>query len=150
MLRCVAPTLAGRSVTRPRTRAPLRPGLPMGLAAVGLAVVLPAVAQFSRPFPATALRGELVVTQPPEITLSDQPARLAPGARIRGQDNLLQMSAALVGRKFAVHYTLDPYGLVRDVWILTPAEAARTPWPATPQQAQRWSFDAAAQSWTPR
>ena len=116
--------------------------------ALGAALALPAAAQPSRPFPATALRGDLIVLQPPDVTLNGKPARLAPGARIRGTDNLLQMSAALVGARLVVNYTLDPYGLVHDVWILNDAERQREPWPRTPAQAASWSFDAAAQTWT--
>jgi hypothetical protein len=101
-----------------------------------------------RPFPATALRGELVVLQPPEVALNGRAARLAPGARIRGDDNLLQMSAALVSRRLAVNYTIDTSGLLLDVWILTPAERARQPWPTTPAQAAAWTFDPAAQAWS--
>ncbi len=107
-------------------------------------------AQAPRNFPATALRGELVVTDPPNVLVNRQPARLAPGARIRGADNLLQMSGAVIGQKLLVHYTLDPLGLVLDVWVLTPGEAARKPWPATPQQAAAWAFNPDAQTWSPR
>ena len=39
-------------------------------------------------------------------------------------------------------------GLVLDVWVLTPAEAARKPWPVTPEQAQAWRFNPDAQTWT--
>ena len=115
--------------------------------ACALAAV-PAAAQAPRNFPATALRGEIVVTQPPELTLNGQPARLAPGARIRGQNNLLVMSGAAVGQKLVVHYTVDPSGNLLDVWILTPAELARRPWPATPQQAAAWRFNPDAQVWS--
>ena len=80
--------------------------------------------------------------------LNDQPARLAPGARIRGQNNMLQVSASVIGAKLLVHYTLDPQGLIQNVWILTPEEAARQPWPTTAAQAQTWSFDPVAQVWT--
>lgn len=118
------------------------------LLAALVAVTLPAAAQLARPFPATALRGEIVVTQPPEVLLNGQPARLAPGARIRGVDNLLQMSGTLVGQRALVHYTLDPTGNVLDVWLLTPAEAARQPWPTTAEQAARWRFDPASQTWS--
>ncbi len=124
--------------------------MPRWVPVLCLAAVLasPAAAQIARPFPATALRGELVVVQPPDVLLNGHAARLAPGARIHGADNLLKLSATLVGVKLAVNYTLDPFGLVHDVWILTPAENAREPWPRTPEQAQRWTFDAAAQTWT--
>jgi len=112
------------------------------------AASLPAAAQLQRNFPATALRGELRVTQPPEALLNKRPARLAPGARIRGADNMLVMSGAIVGAPLLVHYTLDTTGLVLDVWVLTPAEAARKPWPVTLEQAQAWRFNPDAQTWT--
>ena len=117
------------------------------LAALG-AAVMPAAAQLPRNFPATALRGELRVTQPPEALVNNRAARLAPGSRIRGADNMLVMSGAVVGTPLLVHYTLDPNGLVQDVWVLTPAEAARKPWPATPEQAQTWRFNPDSQTWS--
>lgn len=103
-----------------------------------------------RPFPADALRGTLVVGQPPEVAVNGRAARLAPGARIRGQDNMLVMSASIAGRSLAVHYTIDINGDVKDVWILTADELARRPWPTTAEQAARWEFDPVAQTWTPR
>ncbi len=120
------------------------------LAVIAAAAATPASAQTTRPFPATALRGTLVVLQPPEITLNDQPARLSPGSRIRGENNMLALSGALIGQQFVVHYTLEPHGLVHNVWILTPAEIARQPWPSTPEELQRWSFDPSNQVWTKR
>jgi len=111
-------------------------------------VALPAAAQVQRTFPQNALRGALVVGEPPEITLNGKPARLAPGARIRNQANMLEMSGSLTGARLLVHYTLDSFELVKDVWILTPAEAAKKPWPTTPQQAQEWLFDPVAQAWS--
>ncbi len=120
----------------------------VSLAALSLALALPAAAQAVRKFPANALRGELVVTQPPAVALNGQAAQLAPGARIRGADNLVQLSGALVGRKLVVHYTLDVVGNLQDVWVLTPAEFARQPWPVTPAQAAAWRFNADAQIWT--
>lgn len=121
------------------------------LAAAALCVAAlcsPAAAQLQRPFPASALRGELRFEQPPQVSLNDRPARLAPGARIRGADNLLQLSGTLAGQTHLVHYTVDPYGLLLDVWLLTDAERARKPWPASAEQAAAWRFDAAAQSWS--
>jgi len=103
-----------------------------------------------RNFPATALRGEITFGQPPEVLLNGQPARLAPAARIRGLNNLLVMSGALMGQRAVVHYTLDPLGLLHDVWILTEAERAKQPWPTTAIDARAWSFDPLAQVWTQR
>ncbi|MCW5656270.1 MAG: hypothetical protein KIT60_01085 [Burkholderiaceae bacterium] len=101
-----------------------------------------------RGFPAHALRGEIAFGQPPEVQLNGQPARLAPASRIRGTNNLLVMSGALMGKKAVVNYTLDPLGLVQDVWILTDAERARQPWPTKAAEAKAWSFDPVAQVWT--
>ena len=111
-------------------------------------VSLPAAAQAPRNFPATALRGEIVVTSPPELLLNQRPARLAPGARIRDTRNLLVMSGATVRQRLLVNYTLDLHGQLLDVWLLSPQEAARKPWPSTPQEAASWSFDAASQTWS--
>jgi hypothetical protein len=104
--------------------------------------------QAQRNFPQNALRGELTVTQPPELLLNGAPARLAPGARIKGGGNLLVMSGAIVGQKLAVNYTLDTHGLVKDVWLLREDELARKPWPRSAGEAARWAFDPIAQTWT--
>jgi len=114
------------------------------------AVAGPAAAQMQRNFPANALRGELVIVQPPDVRLNGQAARLAPGARIHGQDNLLKMSGTLIGQRLVVNYTRELSGLVLDVWILTPAEQAKRPWPTTEAQAKAWAFDPLAQAWNPR
>ena len=118
------------------------------LAASLLAALSTASAQEARPFPANALRGVLVVTDPPEVLMNGRTARLSPGSRIRGSDNMQVMSGALVGSKLLVHYTIDTSGLVHNVWILNAAEASRRPWPSTPEQAASWLFDPAAQTWT--
>ena len=112
---------------------------------LALVVALPAQAQ--RLFDRNALRGELVVTTPPAALLNGKPARLAPGARIRNAQNLLQLSGAIVDQKLLVHYTLDGFGQIQNVWILNEAEAARRPWPTSPEEAARWSFDPTQQVW---
>ncbi len=109
---------------------------------------LAAAAQVVRNFPAAALRGEIVITVPPEILLNGRPARLSPGARIRGMNNMLEMSGAMVGARLPVHYTFDFGGEVSQVWVLREDELAKRPWPRTVEQAQSWQFDPAAQTWT--
>ena len=124
----------------------IRCALLLAIVLFGAAVSAPVHAQ--RQFPASALRGELVVTAPPELQLNRKPARLAPGARIRGTDGMLILSGALVGQRMLVHYTIDLLGNVQDVWVLTPAEAAKQPWPTTPQEAATWRFSPDSQSWS--
>ena len=87
-----------------------------------------------RSFPPSALRGKLLVLQAPEVSLDGQPARLSPGTRIRGPQNELLMSAALSGQELIVNFTRDPYGNIKDVWILTPAEQKQKLKTATPER----------------
>lgn len=109
---------------------------------------LPAAAQVQRPFPQNALRGVIAFVDPPQVTLNGKPAQLAPGVRIRGQNNLLVLTGPLVGSKLVVHYTFDFTGAIKDVWILRDEEIKVVPWPTTVEQTQTWSFDQAAQVWT--
>lgn len=110
-----------------------------------------AQAQVHRPFPVQALRGELVVLQTPQVSLNGQPARLAPGARLRSDTHLLLQPASVAGQKLFVHYTIEPSsGMLMDVWVLNPAELANKTWPRTPQEAASWAFEPATQTWTKR
>ena len=116
--------------------------LPMALFAAS------AVAQVPRLFPPKALRGDLVVAQPPDVMLNGRQARLAPGARIRNEENRFEVTGTLAGRKLVIHYTTDAGGQLLDIWILTPSERARQPWPSTEAQAASWQFDPVAQTWS--
>lgn len=121
------------------------------LAAATLLPVATASAQilFKRNFPPEALRGEMVFgATPPEVKLNGVATRLAPGSRIRGQDNMMVMSGPLAGQAFVVHYTRDLLGQPKDVWLLRAEEVSRTPWPTTPAEAKAWSFDTNTQVWT--
>ncbi len=92
-------------------------------ATAGVAPLVTNAQDVVRPFPKTALRGLLEVVSPPQVLLNGQPARLSPGARIKGQNNLIVMSGTLVGKQWPVNYVPDSQGMLHDVWILTPAEA---------------------------
>jgi len=109
--------------------------------------------QVRRAFPADALRGTLLVIDAPEVRLNGEAARLAPGARIRDENNLLAMSAALAGRRLTVNYTVealfDGSVLLRDVWILRADEIANF-WPRSREEAARYQLDPVAQVWSRR
>jgi hypothetical protein len=104
-------------------------------------------AHAQRIFSANALRGELVVKAPPEALLNGKPVRLAPGSRIRNGQNMIQVSASVLEQRLVVNYTLDGFGQVHDVWILTEEEARRQPWPRTLEEAREWRFDPTLQRW---
>ncbi|MGE0096783.1 MAG: hypothetical protein AB7S86_00400 [Hydrogenophaga sp.] len=100
---------------------------PTGLIAVllfSLAPLSSAHAQaVQREFPPKALRGSMVVVQPPLVAMDDKPTRFAPGARILDASNRLVRPAALVNQELTVNYTLDLRGQVHQVWLLSEAEA---------------------------
>ena len=115
---------------------------------IGAASIAQAQDQTMRRFPQNALRGVITFGEPPLVRLNGELARLAPGARIRGTNNLLVLSGTLTGLKSAVNYTLDNTGQLKDVWLLRDEETARKPWPSNPQEAAQWNFDAGNQIWS--
>lgn len=87
----------------------------------------------------------------PDAEMNGQAVRLAPGARVRGEDNLLRPPQSLQGQRLEVHYTTEgATGLVMNIWLLNATERANQPWPSTPQQAQTWTFDPMTQRWSAR
>ena len=111
-------------------------------------IAVTAQAQTQRTFPQNALRGSLVIGIAPDIVLNGDRGRLAPGSRIRDANNMVVVPSALTGGPYLVHYTLDTGGLVKDVWILRPDEAAVQPWPRTREEAATWRFDPVGQVWS--
>jgi hypothetical protein len=111
-------------------------------------IAVAAHAQTQRAFPHDALRGSLVVGVAPDVVLNGERARLAPGSRIRDAANMVVVPGAVVGGPYLVHYTVDSSGLVKDVWILRPDEAAVQPWPKTREEAAAWRFDPVGQVWS--
>ena len=77
-----------------------------------------------RSIPEAAKRGEIRHVQEAIVSIDGVQQRLAPGAQIRDQDNRLVVPTALPAGA-QVKYVLNREGMVRQVWILTPAEAAK-------------------------
>ena len=108
----------------------------------------PPVQYVKRHFTANALRGEVLFMGPPEVQLNGQNMRMAPGGRIRNDQNMMALSGSVVGKQFIVNYTIDDAsGMVKDVWILDELETAKEPWPRNRDEARAWQFDFAAQRW---
>jgi hypothetical protein len=82
-----------------------------------------AVAQL-RSIPPQAKRAAMSHVEGMTVTLDGDRAQLAPGAQIRGPTNLIVLPAALPPGS-RVKYTLDGEGQVKQVWILSPQEAAQ-------------------------
>ena len=86
-------------------------------------LAVPAAAQL-RTIPQDAQRAEIRHVQASTIELNGRPAQLTPGAQIRDGSNRIIVPTALPAGAL-VKYRLDGAGRVRDVWILTPQEAAQ-------------------------
>jgi len=79
-----------------------------------------------RTIPRDAERAEIRHVQTNIVELNGRRAQLAPGAQIRDASNRILMPTALPAGAL-VKYRLDGAGQVREVWILTPQEAAQAP-----------------------
>jgi len=99
-----------------------------------------------RNFPVGTLRGQFMVVNYPQIQLDGNTEQLAPGARIISANRMLVMPASITGQNLLVNYTRDAAGLVRDVWILTPEEAATKRASAEKPLLNFWPFVASDSS----
>jgi hypothetical protein len=77
-----------------------------------------------RSIPDEAKRGEIRHLQDMVVAIDGVPQRLAPGAQIRDASNRVVVPAA-VAAGTEVKYVLNDEGLVRQIWVLSPAEAAK-------------------------
>ena len=101
-----------------------------GAAALGLACALGLTAsaawaqQRLMPIPPKAKRAEITFNGTQDILIDGKNARLAPGARIAGRNNMLVLSGALSGTTKAKYLIEETTGNVIGVWILTDEEIA--------------------------
>ena len=100
----------------------LRPLLSAALAFAGLLFSLGTQAQV-RNFPNDVTRATITFVAPPQVLVNQKSEFLAPGVRVRNEQNLLALTGSLFGKTFPVNYTRDPAGLIREIWILTPEES---------------------------
>jgi hypothetical protein len=77
-----------------------------------------------RTIPDDARRGEMRHLQDMMVEIDGTMLRLAPGAQIRDASNRVIVPTAVPARA-PVKYLYNGEGLVRQVWILTPEEAAK-------------------------
>jgi hypothetical protein len=93
------------------------------IAAAILVCAIVAAAQTVRDFPPDAKRARFSVVQFPTVQIGRDTLSLAPGAQIRDTTNQIIMATSLSGR-YRVLYTLDSYGQVYRVWLVTDEEWA--------------------------
>ena len=78
-----------------------------------------------RTLPADTERGVIRPLQDMVVSIDGRPMQLAPGASIRGPDNLIIVPSALPADGARAEYLVDANGQVSKVWLVTPEEAAR-------------------------
>jgi hypothetical protein len=98
-------------------------------------------AEAGRQFPPNAQRGKLKVVQGAEVLIDGKPERLSPGARIRGPQNTLVMTGAIIGQELVVNFVRDAYGNLHQVWLLTALEAKQKMKKATPERTFLFSSE---------
>ena len=81
-------------------------------------------ARAERGFPAKTQRGEMTFTALDEVVIDSKAEPLAHGVRVRDERNALVRPGHIAGRTAIVNYLRDAGGRVREVWILSEAEAA--------------------------
>ena len=90
----------------------------------GLCVLSASAHAQVRTIPEQAKAGEVGRVQDMTVSIDGVELRLAPGVRVRDESNRIVFPAALPAGA-QVKYLLDHQGMVRQVWILTPEEAAK-------------------------
>jgi hypothetical protein len=94
------------------------------LLSIALACADSALAQ-ERTIPAEAKRGYLMHEREALVSVNGASARLAPGATIRDQRNLIIVPAAMPRGGAWADYVEDTNGQIVRVWLLTSDEQAR-------------------------
>ena len=109
-------------------RCPKSPVTPFLIAAcallVGASMVFHQEARAERGFPLKTERAEMKFVELPDVLLNGKPERLAHAVRVRDERNAIVMPGTVNGRSAVVNYLRDARGQVREVWILSPQEAA--------------------------
>jgi hypothetical protein len=77
-----------------------------------------------RSIPKDAQRAQMRYLYGTTLAIDGRERRLAPGGQIRDASNRIVVPSAVAG-PVLVKYLNDPDGFVRQVWILTPEEAAQ-------------------------
>ncbi len=86
--------------------------------------VTSAMAQ-ERVFPLQARRGKLSVTALADILIDGKLKLTTPATRIYNEDGLIVVSSSLDNVNAPVNYTVNEFGEVERIWILTAQEASK-------------------------
>ena len=106
----------------------------------GLLLAGPAQAQHEalRPIPADAYKADMLVSGERTLLLNGKEFRLSPGGQIFNQKNMITLTQALAGNKYAVRVKFNQQGEAHRVWILTAAEDAVAAPKLTAETAPWW------------
>ena len=103
---------------------PSKPVRTLALCLILLVLSPPAFAQL-RTIPPDAERGHIRHVQEMIVAVDGRNARLAPGATIRNQQNMVIVPMSLPQDGAVAEYQMDAQGQISRVWLLTAEEAKR-------------------------
>jgi hypothetical protein len=93
----------------------------IALAALALTASAQTTTVRNVPIPDTALRGAVTPAVFPLVSINGKAARLAPGARIFGPNNLLVLPTSMPAQSQAA-FVFDQTGNIQTMWLLTEEE----------------------------
>ena len=88
----------------------------------GVLLSSPIFAAADRPLPKDGILGMFHPAAIPAIVIDDETIKLAAGAQIRDQKNLIVQTGAINGPDVHVLYQKNPQGQIQHMWILTDQE----------------------------
>ncbi len=98
----------------------------LALVVAVLAFALPCASTAQmRTLPQDTERGYIAPLEGSKVLIDGRPMRLAPGATIRNQENLIIVPSALPPEGARAEYTLDADGAIFRAWLVTDREATR-------------------------
>ena len=102
----------------------MRPMRRLLVSAIAAAAVATSASAQLRSIPDDAKRGAIRHLQDMVVEVDGKPQRLSPGAQVRDSENRLVVPAS-VAPGTIVKFRVDDSGMIRQVWILSPQEAAQ-------------------------
>lgn len=78
-----------------------------------------------RVFPAQTKRGKLTITAQGDVIIDGKLRNISPSTRVYSEEGLIVPIASVAANKLLINFTLNDFGDVEKIWLLTPDEASR-------------------------
>ena len=78
-----------------------------------------------RVFPAQTKRGKLTITAQGDVIIDGKLRNITPSTRVYSEEGLIVPIASVAANKLLINFTLNDFGDVEKIWLLTADEASR-------------------------